>query len=367
MFLKGSFILALLFVNVWCLAAGNEHKTDSITKVMEKVYGWQWNDLQVNGWKRQKTDWTYGVMLAGMTDWARFVHEEKYWNDLRGVGNSINWQIGPNRSFADDYCIGQTYAQLSAIYKNPLYIYDFRKMADSLAQVKHDESLLWVNNIHLREWAWCDALFMGPASLGQLSKATGDKRYLDLAIALWWKTTNYLYNKNEKLFYRDSRYFDKQEKNGRKVFWSRGNGWVLAGLVRLLETMPSNDKDRKPLETLYCEMAAKISSLQQPDGSWHASLLDPESYPSKETSGTGLYCYALAWGINHRLLSSKQYLPIVNKAWTALTSSVHEDGKLGYVQPIGAAPEKVSQDDTDVYGVGAFLMAGVQMAELGKR
>jgi unsaturated rhamnogalacturonyl hydrolase len=101
--------------------------------------------------------------------------------------------------------------------------------------------------------------------------------------------------------------------------------------------------------------------LQQPDGSWHASLLDPESYPVKETSGTGFYCYALVWGLNHNLLDKETYWPVVKKAWAALTSSVHPDGMLGYVQRIGASPDMVTENSTEVYGVGAFLLTGSQL------
>lgn len=111
-------------------------------------------------------------------------------------------------------------------------------------------------------------------------------------------------------------------------------------------------------------MAASIAKLQQPDGTWHASLLDPQSYPSKETSGTGFFCYALTWGINQKLLSYNEYYPVVAKAWNALTTAVQPDGKLGYVQPIGAAPEKVTADDTETYGVGAFLLAGTELLKL---
>lgn len=108
-------------------------------------------------------------------------------------------------------------------------------------------------------------------------------------------------------------------------------------------------------------MAARISSLQQPDGSWHASLLDPESYPVKETSGTGFYCYALLWGLNHGMLNNKIYWPVVKKAWAALATSVHADGMLGYVQRIGASPDAVTENSTEVYGVGAFLLTGTQL------
>src|SRR5690606_29602915 len=109
----------------------------------------------------------------------------------------------------------------------------------------------------------------------------------------------------EHLYYRDSRYFHQKEKNGEKVFWSRGNGWVMGGLAKVLENMPADYPDRQKWIRLFQDMAKKIATLQQPDGTWHASLLDPASYPVTELSGTGFYCYALAWGLIHDLLDKK--------------------------------------------------------------
>ncbi|MES2278128.1 MAG: glycoside hydrolase family 88 protein [Bacteroidota bacterium] len=333
---------------------------------MKKVADWQWHTLETNGWKNNRKDWTNGAMYTGMLAWAKIANDETYYQKLVGVGNSTKWQIGRSRFFADDYCIGAMYAQLYKIYQNPLYIADFKNMADSLIVLPHTEPLLWKNNVHLREWAWCDALFMGPPSLAYLSDATGDQAYLNMACKLWWKSSDFLYDTDDHLFYRDNRYFTQKEKNGEKVFWSRGNGWVLAGIARLLTVMPDKHPDRAKFIKQFKQMAKKIASLQQSDGSWHASLLDPASYSGKETSGTGFFCYALAWGINQKILPYKQYNPIVNKAWQALTTSVHPDGKLGYVQPQGAAPDKVGFDDTEVYGVGAFLLAGSEMLKLNK-
>jgi unsaturated rhamnogalacturonyl hydrolase len=340
--------------------------TDSVYCIMKKVADWQWRELETKGWKNPKTDWTNGVMYTGMIAWAKIANNPIYYDRLLDVGKSLDWKIGPNRSFADDYCIAQMYAQLYGIYKHPRYIADFKTMADSLISAPHTESLLWVKKIHLREWAWCDALYMGPAALANLSEVTGDRKYLDEACKLWWKTSEYLYDKNECLFFRDSRYFTQTEKNGKKIFWSRGNGWVIAGLVNVLTKIPQNNPERNKLVKEYEEMAKRIAGLQQADGTWHVSLLDPASYPSKETSGTGLFCYALAWGVNQKILSYKEYYPVIDKAWKALTSSVHPDGKLGFVQPIGASPGKVSDDDTEVYGVGAFLLAGSQMLIMKK-
>ncbi|RZK58923.1 MAG: glycoside hydrolase family 88 protein [Pedobacter sp.] len=360
----------LYFLILFFLSAGVAQSqsgaltSDSVFFQMKKVADWQWKTLETVGWKNPKKDWTSGAMYTGMVAWANLANDETYYRKLIQVGEDNKWQVGKYRYFADDYCVGQLYSQLYKIYKDPKYIADFKALADTIATLPHTESLEWKKNIHLREWAWCDALFMGPPALGYLTDATGDAKYLDKSAQLWMKTTEYLYDKDEKLYYRDSRYFNKKEKNGTKVFWGRGNGWVIGGLVRVLSVMPKNHPERKKLEGLFKDMSNKLATLQQPDGSWHASLLDPASYPSKETSGTGFICYAMAWGINNGLLPVKKYQPVVNNAWSALVTSVHPDGKLGFVQAQGAAPDKVGYDDTDVYGVGAFLLAGSEMLPL---
>ncbi|WP_232373291.1 glycoside hydrolase family 88/105 protein [Pinibacter aurantiacus] len=331
---------------------------------MKKVADWQWRTLETDGWKNPKKDWTSGAMYAGMMAWGKIANDEIYYKKLIQVGEDNQWKIGHYRRFADDYCVGQLYSQLYTIYKDPRYIEDFKSEADTIASLPHTESLEWKNGVHTREWAWCDALFMGPPALAYLTQATGDSKYLDASSQLWWKSTEYLYDKEESLYYRDSRYFNKKEKNGAKVFWSRGNGWVMGGLVRVLTVMPKDHADRARFIQLFQDMSEKIASIQLADGSWHASLLDPATYPVKETSGTGFFCYALTWGINQGILPYKKYGPVVTKAWNALTTSVHPDGKLGYVQAQGAAPDKVTYDDTDVYGVGAFLLAGSEMLHM---
>ncbi|KAA6315188.1 Beta-galactosidase, partial [termite gut metagenome] len=180
-----------------------------------------------------------------------------------------------------------------------------------------------------------------------------------------------LYNKDEHLFARDLNYViknngnDRYEANGKKIFWSRGNGWVMGGLVRILKELPANYPERPFYEKLYKEMAAKIKSLQQADGLWRASLLDPDSYPGGEVSGSGFFCYALAWGINNGLLEKDAYLPAVEKAWIALNTCVNHEGRIGWVQPIGADPRKdFNADSWEVYGTGAFLLAGSEVIKI---
>jgi rhamnogalacturonyl hydrolase YesR len=341
----------------------------AVFNIMKKVANWQIDSIRDKGWRHPERNWTMGAMYTGLMAYAALAHDSAVYHFMKEeVGEKYDWQIiqGPDRYFADNYCVGQMYCGMYEIYHDPQMIADLKSLADTLIARPHTESLEWKNHINLREWAWCDGLFMGPPTLAMLAHVTQEKKYMDLTDSLWWKTTDYLYDPKEHLYYRDSRYFDKKEKNGEKVFWSRGNGWVMGGLVRVLENMPDNYDDRSRWIKLYQDMAEKIASIQQPDGTWHASLLDPASYPIKETSGSGFFCYALAWGINHHLLDAKKYEPVVWRSWNALVSCVHPDGMLGYAQPIGADPQSVNNDDTEVYAVGAFLLAGSEVMEMAK-
>jgi unsaturated rhamnogalacturonyl hydrolase len=336
----------------------------AVLTVMEKVADWQLHTWEKEGMRKEKWDWTNGACYAGFMALNKVANDQKYLLAMREIASSLNWDTGPNRTMADDYCVGQLFSQLYALYHNPIMVARFRALADSIAALPHDESLEWKNNIQSREWAWCDALFMGPPALAYLSSATGDKKYLDLASKLWWKTTDYLYDSTEHLYSRDSRFLTQKEANGKKMFWSRGNGWVMGGLVRMLQNMPVDFPSRARFLDLFIKMAATIAHIQHADGSWHAALLDSVSYPVKEASGTGFYCYALCWGINQGILSFDDYFPVVSKAWTSLVQSVHPDGKLGFVQQIGEKPEAVDFNSTEVYGVGSFLLAGSEMIQL---
>ena len=163
-----------------------------------------------------------------------------------------------------------------------------------------------------------------------------------------------------------ARYFDQRETNGAKVFWSRGNGWVLAGLARGLQYLPPDYPARPRFAALFKEMANRVAPLQRPDGYWLVSLLNPGAFPMPETSGAGFFTYALAWGVNAGLLDRTVFEPAVLKGRAALNRAVLPDGKLGYVQRVGAAPGDTSADETEVYGVGAFLLAGSEVHQLAR-
>ena len=205
---------------------------------------------------------------------------------------------------------------------------------------------------------------MGPPVWVRLYAATGDEKYLNFAIKNWWRTSDYLYDKDEHLYFRDSTLFPKKPRpTARKFSGGRGqrlgDGWPRS---RALQYMPMNHPDRPRFEQQFKDMAAKILSRQQSDGLWRASLLDPASYPLKETSSSSFYTYALAWGVNQaparwRTISTsavKRPGPRSSAVWTG-------EGKLTHVQPIGADPKKFAEEGTEVYGVGAFLLAGSEL------
>jgi rhamnogalacturonyl hydrolase YesR len=213
-------------------------------------------------------------------------------------------------------------------------------------------------------WSWCDALFMAPPTFAKYAEATGKIQYLDKMDELYKITYNYLYAKDENLFFRDDRFFNQRSPAGKKIFWARGNGWVIAGLVKILQSMPKDYPHLLFYENLFKEMSSSFKRIQQPQGYWSSSLLDPTQFSGVETSGTGFICYALAYGINNGYLDKEEYMPVVEKAWKELAESVHPDGKLGYVQRVGDAPDAVSYDNTASYSVGAFLSAASEVYKL---
>ena len=341
--------------------SGKKKKVDDM---MRLVADWQIAHPN-SGAVNDDLDWTHAVLYMGMVDWAEVAEKEygdlTYYKWLLKIGKRNHFQVGKWMYHADFIAVGQSFIDMYKKYGDEKMIAPVMSRADWIVghPAKTSLELDYGKMETLDRWSWCDALFMATPVYAKLYALTGDEKYLDFMDREYRTTYDYLYDKGERLFYRDHRYFGQRESNGEKVFWGRGNAWVIAGLAEILKELPEGDS-RKFYEDLFVDLAGRLAELQSPDGYWHASLLDPKSYPSPETSATGFIVYGLAYGINAGLLDKDTYLPAVEKGWKALTEAVGKDGKLGYVQPIGADPRKVTRDMTEVYGVGAFLMAGCQ-------
>ena len=368
----GIFILALLLVDgAFAMPSRPPQPTVNEVKAdMKRVADWQIEHLEDdygrNGNPRScdLNAWTYGALYVGMEKWAEIADDGKYYTWLKDMAESQDWKLRAERFYhADDHAIGQLYLSLYRKYKDPRMIAATKGQFDKIMADTPTVSLDHTKKGHSKRWSWCDALFMAPPVWAQLSSATGDPKYRNWMFGEYKATTDYLFDKDEHLYFRDSRFFT-QRHNGSKIFWARGNGWVFGGLALLMPELPKDSEQYDYFADIYKKMAEKLISIQTPEGYWAMSLLEADAYPMPETSGTGFYCFGLAWGINNGLLDREKYEPAVLKAWDALTRCITDEGMLGYVQPIGAEPGQAWPDRTEVYGSGAFLAAGAEVARM---
>lgn len=335
-------------------------RPDQIKLLMSRVANYQFvNPSRHTSANRDfPMGWVPASFYTGVMAAYQATGDEKYLNEATKWSESNGWQPGPRPRHADDHACGQTYLDIFALKGNPDMIAPIKAIFDSLIADPlpgHED------------WSWCDALFMAPPTLARLGATTGEKKYFEFLHEMYWDTADYLFDRSAGLFYRDQRSFYQRTEHGKKVFWSRGNGWVMGGIARIVPFIPIKDNKRDWYIELLKTMAQSIAPLQGSDGLWRSSLLDAEEFPAPETSGSGFICFALAWGINNGYLDTENYLPIVIKAWRGLVGSIHEDGRLGWVQPIGKGPEEVTFEDTQAYGAGAFLLAGSELLKLEQR
>jgi rhamnogalacturonyl hydrolase YesR len=323
-----------------------------VRKALRKVADWQLDRARPNFNK----DWTYAALYVGFMAVPTSIAGSRYQDAMLEMSRRFAWQLGPRIAHADDQAIGQTYMQLYLEHHDPAMMAPTRQSFDAVMQMPDDPAKPL--------WWWCDALFMAPPVLAELSKAAGDRRYVTFLDREWSITSAKLYDPVQHLFYRDASFLNQHEPNGKNIFWSRGNGWVMAGLVRVLESMPKEDPFRSKYVQQLQEMAAAVAPLQGNDGLWRPGLLDPDAYRLPENSGSAFITYALAYGVRENLLDRKRYLPVVKKAWAGLLSHVYADGRLGCIQPIGAAPGAFTATSSYVYGVGAYLLAGSEIYKL---
>lgn len=334
-------------------ATRNPFSRTEIISAMQTACDWQLTTMPLT---RRGNDWIRSAFFTGDMALYRATGNKKYLDAAFNWGEQAAWTPNAkNPRHADNQCCGQTYCEIYAINKDPKTIEPFRAAVDAMLAAPKPGRV---------EWWWCDSLFMAPPAYARLSSVTGDPRYVAFMNDMFWDTTDFLYDTTESLYYRDANYFNKATRNGHKVFWSRGNGWVVAGIARTLEYLPNDNPMRPRFIKLFRDMCAKLATLQGSDGLWRSSLLDPDEFPTPESSGSGFFCYAMAWGINNGILDRDKYLPIVRKAWQGLLSVVSHEGRVGYVQQVAGAPGPSKPDATQEYAVGAFLLAGSEMLKL---
>lgn len=341
--------------------AGLKTTQASVLKVMKHVADWQLK----NPTGKELNSWEYGPFYISLMALYDVSKDKKYLQAVRSMGNKVKWEPIARPYDANVLAISQAFLELYQLDKNKSFIDKSRFLMDAPLRRELKPDITFHGNRYWWEWwSWCDALFMAPPAYMRLGSILKETKYTDFMVQEWKRTSDYLYSPGDSLFFRDDRFFSMTSTNGGKIFWSRGNGWVLGGLARVMQYLPADHSSRPFFEQQFREMCYKLKRLQQPNGFWSQSLLDAENFPQKESSGTGFYVFALAWGINNALLPRELFMPVIEKGWAALLSSLHPNGKLGYVQEVGDSPTDVKFEDSETYGTGAFLLAGSEMYKM---
>ena len=325
-------------------------KATEVREHMKEVFHAELAAVQAESQEKPKTaeQWPDAVFYIGVSAAWQATGDEDYHAALEQWGRSVNWSLGPRPRHADDMACGQVYLELYVREGGPERI---------AAICERVHAFLTSPQPGHTDWSWCDSFFMAPPIFVKLSAVTGDAHYREAMHPLFQDAIAALWDEPNHLFYRDQHF----KKEAPLIFWARGNGWVLAGLARVLDGLPADDAARPRYEALFKILAASIVKLQGEDGAWRADLLHPQTFPQPESSSTALFAYGLAWGVNHGLLANTDYAPAVLKAWAALKRMQLPDGQLGSVQPRGDHPVETKPADTGPYGGGAFLLLGAEL------
>ncbi|MDL2242050.1 glycoside hydrolase family 88 protein, partial [Bacteroidales bacterium OttesenSCG-928-L03] len=317
--------------------------------------------------------WTRAYYYEGLMDLWKIDPQQRYIDYALEWGNKHEWKLrgtkeGQHVRNADNQCAGQVYLFL--------YEQDSSKPEHYINAIKQSIDSMMVTN-QLDDWHWIDAIQMAMPIFAQLGNITGDTAYYNRAFDMYMYTKlqhgeNGLYNPEDQLWWRDAD-FDPPytEPNGEDCYWSRGNGWVVVAMARMLDLLPVDEPHRTEYETMLIDMCQALVPLQREDGFWNVSLHDPNNYGGKELTGTAMFVYGMAYGVNQGLLNAKEFTPIIYKAWNAMVKDcLHSNGFLGYVQGTGKEPKEAQpvtyerEPDFDDFGLGAFLMAGAEIYKM---
>ncbi len=318
--------------------------------------------------ERPSNIWTRGVYYEGLMAFHTIYPKQEFYDYALAWAEFHKWGMrnGTTTRNGDDQCCGQTYIDLYHILPEPNKIKDIKICMDML-----------VNTPQLDDWSWIDAIQMAMPVFAKLAELTGDTKYFDKMFQMYMFTRNEhgdngLFNEEDGLWWRDGD-FDPPytEPNGEDCYWSRGNGWVVAALVKTLEILPKDSPYYQQYLNDYLKMMEALLPIQREDGFWNVSLHDPDHFGGKELSGTSLFAYGIAFGINKGILPKEKYLGPLLKAWTGLTNDcLHDNGFLGYVQSTGKEPKDGQpvtydkQPDFEDFGLGCFLLAGSEIYKL---
>jgi len=308
-----------------------------------------------------RVTWYTGVVAA----W-KATGDPSFLEQSLAYGRGLHWQVGedpdgPNRLFPI-----QLWAELYLAKSDRAMIEPSIKWLATPGPLTPEGSKLWymdAQNADSPPIPYVDSLYGAPA-LAMLAKITGNVEYRHVMDAYFDAVTARLFDHESGLYYRDPNFIGRKTPNGRKILWSRGNGWAFAGIPRVLNYFPDQDPGRERYLAIFRRMAPELVKRQGADGLWRMNLDDQDQFPSPETSGSGFFCFGLAWGINHGVLSRKDYFPAVEKAWAGLVRNLSPEGRILSGQQEDGEPNPIVRDSTPEFVTGAFMLAGSEVYKL---
>ena len=376
--MKKLLLLLLSAVTVFAAAAQKSPKKKTVLKTVRLTNQYfmdKWPDAGkpiFTNIERPSNIWTRAVYYEGLMALYNVDKHKAYYDYALQWGEKHKWGLrgGIKNRNADNHCCAQTYIDLYILdnKQNPERVKDIKASIDTMLLTKK-----------IDDWNWVDALQMAMPVFVKLGNLYNDTNYFHRMYEMYAFTKykhggNGLYNLKEHLWWRDKDFVPPyKEPNGEDCYWSRGNGWVVAALARTLEELPKTDPHYNEYLQDFKDMCVALLPLQREDGYWNVSLHDANHFGGKEVSGTSLFIYGFAWGINNGILDNATYTKAITKAWNAMSKeAVHPDGKLGYVQGTGKEPkdgQPVGYDKTpdfEDYGLGCFLLAGTEIYKMKK-
>lgn len=359
--------------------AQSVYDKESIKTIIEKVNKYQLE----NPWTEFDDNWIRGTYYTGVMACYQSTGDKKYLEQCDALGNKLNWQIPSLKpdskgSGVNLLTCGQTWLESYMVKRDKYKIKTIMSnLVNPALRNPVSSPLEWYFEGGRR---YVDGLFTGPPALAMLYLVTKDEKYLQWMESCFWDVYGKLYDIEESLFYRDDRFFPDrvgERKNdlnwkgnhqvtasGKKVLWSRGNGWAFAGISRILKYLPKDHASYKRYEQVFKDMALSLKSRQSEEGFWYPNLDDSKDFPVKETSGTSFFIYGLAFGINNGILDKDEYLTVVEKAWKSVYNAVSEEGKVQWGQVVGDRPVMVKMEDSHEYVSGTFLLAASEVYKL---
>ena len=329
--------------------------------------------------------WTRAVYYEGLMALYEVDQDQRYIDYTDRWASFHQWtpRNGITTCDADDQCCGQTYLMRYEQTKDAKMMSKVRENLDHQMITPNDKKNATDKTKGTQPslygwWTWIDAIQMAMPVYMQMYRLTGEEKYREHGMAMYRWSRNEcgggLFNVKDGLWWRDADYVPPyKEPDGRDCYWSRGNGWVYAALVRCMNELPRKSKEYKELKKDFLLMSEALLKCQREDGFWNPSLVST-NYAMPETSGTALFLYGMAWGIRQGYLKAKTYRPACDRAWAAMVSvAVHHDGFLGWMQGTGKDPsagQPLSYDkvpDFEDYGTGCFLLGAAEYFKLLKQ